>query len=46
MKDEFYVATIMSQVSAIWKPAAAAIPSIAQSVIIGNLLSVRRVLVH
>ena len=43
---EFYVATIISQVRAIWKPAAAAIPSIAQRVTIGSLLRVSKVLVH
>ena len=46
MNDEFYVATIISQVSAIWNPAAAAIPSIAHRVIIGNFLRVSSVLVH
>jgi len=46
LKLEFYVAIIISQVKAIWNPAAAATPLIAQRLIIGNFLIANKVLVH
>ena len=46
LKLEFYVAIIRSHVKAIWNPAAAATPLIAQRVIIGSFLRAKSALVH
>lgn len=46
LKLDFSVATMRSQVRAIWKPAAAATPLIAHKVIKGSLLRRSNVFVH